>query len=958
MKNIRYIFPATTDFRETRPTLCWEHMYGWFDGYGLLFDPVILSRTRVIPEWENGWNGVGERDDFIIACCHQASEAVGRPRYPGLYVRPAQGPAILERGRLSEKDCLGTPRGGYFYPYRLPFDRYAGAGKKWKLGENPAIARVGGSLAVGFEFFAMVNAWINDWPLRRLHECADLLHDLLIEAGAFPAGKTAEGPVDLRLDFQSYGLNRLMIQWFLVKRGESRALVAPADRALLRAVAAWTKGNFAGVKAALKQAFGALAELRRQHSQLELHFLEYPHHGLLLPDKGFFELEWPEFARQTIESYLSQVDQYGYRVSLEAGANCWRNLTRRFPALGRKLKDLWQAGKLDLTNGTQTIPFGLRSPLAFQYWQFRVGGESFREVFGRAAGTYQSQEHSLTPQMPELLLHFGYPRALHIAQNRGQAPGEDSDFIWWQSPGGHRLPAMVTRHPALSRKGNNYFFDLPLVHAEYGQHSQSLNYVNFQDMTYVPFRIHMIRAHHYAPVWGQFELSESRFTAAFDPEQAPVRTYAADAYRVSADFFYPDETNVNALSQYHTAFGLAHRLRQAQIGAWVSGEWPRKRRQLEALLPDILLTESHDVAICQGQRVGEFYAPNTMTPSPYFRDTLTDEVRKITTRVSAALPVMTGSRLFNAAEVTLPFARVTGTPRYAVGPFKPFALTKAAALPDEWTPATLPLKAGKWTLDARGRVRVRNIPVVLKDSRLGAIAPIKAAGSRRGPLCRLEVFYPFAKITVVTMDKSPFAEIGVAYAPSREFSVRDRWSDNLRLEFETGKPLDKVIRFNPNVYSETNEDRIASPYCLTAGPLTLLNEGAFAYEVDRAGGRVGWLVHVANETVYERRMALVLDDVPDPFQLARAWSQGVMPLGKVTQAWPKGDWEKLSVETLVDDRTLLVSNLAGEARTFTLAGVKRAVDVIGKNRLHRGKLMLQPYELAFIQLQGQMRHDV
>jgi hypothetical protein len=685
---------------------------------------------------------------------------------------------------------------------------------------------------------------------------------------------------------------------------------------------------------------------------LDLHFLEFPHQGILLPDKGFFELEWPEFARQMIESYLKQVDDYGYRLSLEAGANCWRNLTRRFPSLGRKLKDLWQAGKLDLTNGTQTLPFGLRSPLAFQYWQFRVGGESFREVFGRAAGTYQCQEHSLTPQMPELLLHFGYPRALHIAQNRGQAPGEDVDFVWWQSPGGHRLPAMVTRHPALSRKGNNYFFDLPLVHAEHGQRAQSLNYVNFQDMTYVPFRVHMIRAHHYAPVWGQFELSESRFTDGFDPAKAPVRTYAADAYRVSADVFYPNETNVNALSQYHTVFDLAHRLRQAQIGAWVSGAWLRQRRQLDALLPDILLTESHDVAVCQGQRVGEFYAPNTMIPSPYFRATLTDEVGKIAARVCAALPAMTGTRLFNAAEVTLPFARVAGTSQHAVGPFKPFALTKAAVLPADWTPARLPLKAGTWTLDARGRIRVRNTAVVLNDSRQGAFAPIKAMGSRRGPLCRLEVWYPFAKVTVLTMADSPFAEITVAYAPNRDFDVRDRWSDKLTLDFETGKPLDKVIRFNPNVYSETKEDRIASPYCLTAGPLTLLNEGAFAYEVARATGRVGWLVHVANETVHERRMALVLDGVPDPFQLARAWSQGVMPLEKVTRAWPKGDWEKISVETLVGDRTLLVSNLAGEARTFALDAkhVTGAVDAAGRHRLHRGTLTLQPYELAFVRL--------
>ena len=43
-RKICYVFPETRDFREDRPRLCYEHMYGQLDGYGILFDPVISTR--------------------------------------------------------------------------------------------------------------------------------------------------------------------------------------------------------------------------------------------------------------------------------------------------------------------------------------------------------------------------------------------------------------------------------------------------------------------------------------------------------------------------------------------------------------------------------------------------------------------------------------------------------------------------------------------------------------------------------------------------------------------------------------------------------------------------------------------------------------------------------------------------------------------------------------------------
>jgi hypothetical protein len=256
------------------------------------------------------------------------------------------------------------------------------------------------------------------------------------------------------------------------------------------------------------------------------------------------------------------------------------------------------------------------------------------------------------------------------------------------------------------------------------------------------------------------------------------------------------------------------------------------------------------------------------------------------------------------------------------------------------------------------------------DTRHGGFVPVTAAATRCGPLLRLEVLYrtpaafqQAAAVTVLTTADAPLAEIAIACAPGREFATRDKWSDCLALTVETGCELRNLVRFNPNVYAETAEDRVASPCCIsmttTRGRVSLLNEGAFLYAADRAAGRVDWLFHVAGESVHERRMALLVDDRLDPFQAARAWSQGVVPAPRVARPWPTvaEGWHLLSAEALVDDRVLLVSNLAGECRTFTLsaAEVTRAVDAGGENRLRRladgrRQLALRPYELAFLHL--------
>ena len=70
-----------------------------------------------------------------------------------------------------------------------------------------------------------------------------------------------------------------------------------------------------------------------------MYFLDYPHFGILFEDIGFFELEWPEYTRETMLSYFKNIENYDYKVSLEGGAACWEQLTKRFPDLKNKLTE-------------------------------------------------------------------------------------------------------------------------------------------------------------------------------------------------------------------------------------------------------------------------------------------------------------------------------------------------------------------------------------------------------------------------------------------------------------------------------------------------------------------------------------------------------------------------------------------------------------------------------------------
>jgi hypothetical protein len=200
-----------------------------------------------------------------------------------------------------------------------------------------------------------------------------------------------------------------------------------------------------------------------------------------------------------------------------------------------------------------------------------------------------------------------------------------------------------------------------------------------------------------------------------------------------------------------------------------------------------------------------------------------------------------------------------------------------------------------------------------------------------------------------------FAEFDLRYAPRGDFDAKDKWSDYLALEVDCGAPLEKIWRFNPNVVSETRENRVASPCFLTvetkAGKkLSILNEGAFLYELDRGTGKVNWLAHVACETVHKRGMAILFGDY-EPLSFSRGWSarrnglpvrtNSDSPLFEFIEAHAE-----ISFECFTSPATVLISNLTNREITLPSPASLSIANLAGENIVSGGNLNLKPFELA------------
>ncbi|MBR2910469.1 MAG: hypothetical protein IKC05_02555 [Lentisphaeria bacterium] len=925
-KKICYVFPETKNFREERPRLCYEHMYGWIDGYGVLFDPVIRSHYEEIPAFSNGVPAKLEEDTFFTTASGAASAEFFQKHLNGLFLCPhtKDGKHI----KTSQKERLITPCGTFFYPGTMPYERKNGNDSSFTLGENAALERNGDHLELYFEFFSMIGYWIAEYPHKRLLLAADMLAEILNLSQ-----KDGNSETDLRLDCQSYGIARLYMQWLLQLFGKDEEELLAADDFYNNAVKLFVNGDFSEAQKQLKQAFETFACLRKKYIPTDYRFAEFPHAGILFPGIGFFELEWPEGSRQILLAHLHDAETNNYRASFELGANCWKELNELYPGMIGRFKELWHEKKITLTNGTWGLPYSFVSPLALQFWQFKSGNAQFEKLFGKSPDIYQCQENAFTPQMPELLKYFNYSGAIHASQNHGRPPCEKGQEICWKSPGGVGLHALVCSDPKQIALGINYFYDLPLLLFQHREEA-SFNAFSFMDLGFIPLREQMIRIAKYAPVFGRFVTPEELFSSSVDLEE---KTYLPDDYNFSFDAFYRNYTNCNAISQYENVFNHAAGWRISQMLDFDTSSMQ---------IPLLCSLEAHDCDRVQGQRPGEFYFRRTNETGPYSRDTLYELLgqirRQITERqedVYHQIQKQKTQNLFNPGEIPLAFAPVVYPEKYAgsfvksggkcyvKGNFAPFSCTVPETFDDQWETSFESGIAGKWQIQAeKEKIRVccgnKKLSFSIEDHVCGRFELTRQEYRKNrnfltAKLCfeQLNTRMEAVIMEGITSPESEYICWHLRYAVPADFRRDKRWEDYLALAFDVEENI-SVSNFVPNMLCRTVEKRICSSNCLriedTCGTCSLLFSGVGNFQ--RGAGQLDWLFHVADESVLERDITFSFGSEPPPL-LARSLNSGLLPLDEIPADLPVLTDPEISLECRISRNKWLISNLSGKIKT-------------------------------------------
>lgn len=829
---IDFVFPENNNLQEKPPELMYTEFYGLIDGYGLMFDPTVMALTRIIPDIANGFPEQPKRDTIFIS--GSSLTAIPDGDFTGLLVKAG--------GKCSRKELLQCGNIKTTYPAGLGYVVYPDSTQpNLTLNGVPVLRRNGRAFELGIELFNMLDRFRGDQPEKGSLMVADILAALFSET-FFP--KLSASPViseGFRLDCQSYGVNRFLINW-LAELFLGTADFSQADTFYKMSIGYVLNEDMDSAEKQLGMAFQTLAEIRKGYSKTNIKFIEIPHIGILFEDEGFFEFEWPEFTRMRIEKLLDFTENTESKVAFEVGTSCWKNFARLFPETINRLNKLKTAGKTSVTNGTFSLPYALYSPVGIQYWQFENGMREYQNLFGNSSPTYQCQENSFTPLMPQLFKHFGINSALHVIQNRGKSPIVKEQFFKWRGADGSTCPAMGVPDEALGRKGSNYFYDLPQLLKKYS-HLNEIYYPNFQDIGFVPFRTHIYRSSSYASIWGDFML----------PEELPYEEgkdecfFQPEDYGLAEAEFYQKPTCINSLSQLERIYRQYGKLRQLQFAAWDSGKLKEVFPALNSLVPELLLQEAHDIVACQGQKIGDFYKSNALLESPVKETCLYQKAHMLNDDFE-----------LKSSEIAKLISPDKALPErdYSYDDFK---------IENDNNKLRIELCGKSFTIAVfdrkRGDFEVTNVSY--KAKQIVVAVCLKENG---------KILHQ-ANLTFGYFANASLLELTVDYASSAEFSYKNKWQDYLGISIELDNGLGKLTHCTPGYRTEAHKPLIISSYFLSlSAGLSLLNEGTPYYE-KLSDSVISWMFHNYGESVHHRRMAIYLGE-EDPMPIATSWNCG------------------------------------------------------------------------------------
>ena len=464
------------------------------------------------------------------------------------------------------------------------------------VAECPALAVRDGAALFAFNPLKVIHRYLNMADPTTTRDLTDLLVKAVLGASGIDRDLDDD---DLRRDFHALGVSSLLLGQMHKAVGQSWS-VEDFAADLRAAAAAYVEGDRDRAREILGVLFARFADSRKRLVPVPVYIMVMPHGGILFENEGYAEYDSPELAARALNLFLDWQERFGFHFAPDIGAGTLEEFAKSYPKTIQRFRQAWEKGAVEFVNGSYAQPYSQLWDLWDQEKQFEIGLKTFDELFGRHPKVYASQEIAIHPAMPDLLKKYGFDYAVHRSQNLGLAPIDAAALIEWRSPAGagvRTLPA----HPLRSeRRGGEIWRHFPvLLTSERNKGLPFIALTSLMDQTFIDiYNEEILRANHYASVWGEF-VTPSEFFEKTKANAAEPRCYTLDQY------YYELDLSGNSIHGHQTGgysseqafmFKESHRLRELDK----QGAVP------ESDLKRLLNQEAHDCYIIPYFATGYF----------------------------------------------------------------------------------------------------------------------------------------------------------------------------------------------------------------------------------------------------------------------------------------------------------------------------------------------------------------
>ncbi|MFQ5734065.1 MAG: hypothetical protein ACE5KM_19170 [Planctomycetaceae bacterium] len=316
---------------------------------------------------------------------------------------------------------------------------------------------------------------------------------------------------DLVADFLALGTCYLQLELLTTHMHHFSNLdEAQLQREAVAAAEAAVAGDETGARAHLTNCFEAMQEARERFYPVDCYLVDL---CLLIPRQ----------ANEHLERALDGETPFNILVS---GGDL-QTITQQKPAMVERLKNAWDAGRIDVAGGELLERPSPLLPMGSALWDFREGNRVFRELLGRTPTTWGRRRFGFTANIPQILNKHGYIAALHVALDDGIYPDAEQSKIRWEGCDGTVVDA-VTRIPLAAMSASSYLrFPQMMAESMEEDHVAGVIFARWPE-TAVPWFEDFQRIHNYAPVLGRFVTFEEYFEQTEDPGR--MSTYEAGEY--------------------------------------------------------------------------------------------------------------------------------------------------------------------------------------------------------------------------------------------------------------------------------------------------------------------------------------------------------------------------------------------------------------------------------------------